>query len=261
LTFYQPPQNHINGKPKKKLILPLAKKLELLADYGIDDVVVVDFQDIGAMSPQEFAKRILKDQLKAAEVVVGYDCRFGKNRAGDTETLKALGSGFGFGVTIVEPVVVGGVVVSSTEVRQAIQAGEVERAARLLGYCPFISGRVIRGEGRGRRLGFPTARLAVDENLVIPDEGLFMVKAGLPERAAPGVMYIEPDVCSPDHDKSVEVYLLTPRQVECNGAKIEVTLLKKLRAEQKELLVPSLAGWISTDEKWMSDWPPHLVVR
>ncbi|MBI3950659.1 MAG: hypothetical protein HY314_09415 [Acidobacteria bacterium] len=152
LTFSQPPQNHIDGKPKKKLILPLAKKLELLADYGIEDVVVVGFQDLCALSPLEFASRILKQHLNVAEVVVGYDCRFGKDRAGDGETLRALGGNLGFGVTIVEPVMVDGVVVSSTEVRRAIQAGDVERAGKLLGYTPFICGRVIQGQGTGRKL-------------------------------------------------------------------------------------------------------------
>jgi riboflavin kinase/FMN adenylyltransferase len=260
LTFSQPPRNYINGKPKKKLILPLAKKLELLAEYGIDDVVVVGFQEICAMSPSEFAKLILKDQFRAAEVVVGYDCRFGKNRAGDTETLKALGSGFGFGVTIVEPVVVEGVVVSSTEVRQAIQMGDVERAAKLLSYCPFICGRIIQGEGSGWRFGSSRTLLAVDENLVTPDEGIFMVKAGFLEREEPGVMSIALDPHSPDHSPSVEVHLLTPRLAERDGVNLEVKLLKKLRREGECPSWHSLRHQIRADRELVSQWPNRPVV-
>ncbi|MBI3949026.1 MAG: riboflavin biosynthesis protein RibF [Acidobacteria bacterium] len=235
LTFSQPPQNHINGKPKKKLILPLKKKLELLASSGIDEVVVVGFQEIGTLSPLEFAQRILKEQLKVADVVVGYDCRFGRDRAGDGETLKTLGDAFGFRVTVIEPVMVDGVVVSSTEVRRAIQAGDVERAVRLLGYTPFLCGRVVQGHGSGRRLGSSGGNLVVSENLVTPEEGLFLVRASLSERDEVGILSIKHRPGLQDNSKFLEVRLLNARVDRLNGAEMELTLLKRLREEEDHI--------------------------
>ncbi|MBI3949497.1 MAG: sigma 54-interacting transcriptional regulator [Acidobacteria bacterium] len=265
LTFSQPPQNHVDGKLKKKLILPLAKKLELLAEYGIDEVVIVGFQEICAMSPLEFAERVLKERLKAAEVVVGYDCRFGKDRAGDGETLKTLGSSLGFGVTIVEPVMVDGVVVSSTEVRRAIEVGDVERAARLLGYCPFVCGTAIQDERSSRGPGSSRLSLAVHENLVTPDEGLFMVKAGFPGREEPGVLYVRECPRSPGDNKSLELYLLNSGLDEFNGAEIEVKLVRRLQARRSDPVAHPLGEWMRADIEQMQRLPeegePMLASR
>jgi riboflavin kinase / FMN adenylyltransferase len=241
LTFCQPPQNHINGKPKKKLILPLEKRFELIAKRGIDDVIIMGFQDVGSMSPQEFVGRVLSEQLKATEVVVGYDCQFGKNRAGDTETLRTLGETLGFGVTIVEPVTIEGVVVSSTEVRRAIQAGEVERAAKLLGYRPFICGRVVQREGVVSKPESSSIHFVVDDGLVTPDEGVYLVRLDFPEREVLGLMRAGSDAHSRIGGQCFEINLLDSMPEKLEEAALEVQLMRRLGCEEGGLPACSLS--------------------
>jgi riboflavin kinase/FMN adenylyltransferase len=220
LTFPQPPQNHFNGKPSKPLILPLKKKLELIESCGMDTVVLMEFDEVALMSAEAFARQVLKDRLHATEVVVGSDCRFGNGRAGNAETLNALGESFGFSVQIVEPVVVDGVIVSSTEVRRAIEEGEVERAARLLGYTPLLCGHVMMEA---------PAHLRVDERLAAPKEGLFLLDVKLQGREQPAVMRVHQRSSLNPHDGRFRIHWLNPELEVVPHMQLEIKLLKSLQ--------------------------------
>jgi riboflavin kinase / FMN adenylyltransferase len=148
-----------------ELLVPLGRRLELLAEAGIEETLVVDFDlELAQLPPEAFAERILRP-LGAEVVLAGSNFRFGRGRAGDL----ALLEGLGFDARAV-PLVDG---VSSTRIRDLLRAGEVERAAKLLGRPPEIAGTVVAGDARGGTLGFPTANLRPEPGVLVPGYGIY----------------------------------------------------------------------------------------
>jgi riboflavin kinase/FMN adenylyltransferase len=142
-------------------LTPLSVKEQLLGIVGMDAVVVIRFGDaVAALSAEEFVERILVGTLAAGTVVVGYDFHFGNSRSGSPEFLTAAGARLGFAVTVIGPVTDDdGAAYSATRIREALQAGDVAAANRMLGYRWFVEATVIHGDHRGRELGFPTANM------------------------------------------------------------------------------------------------------
>jgi riboflavin kinase / FMN adenylyltransferase len=148
-----------------ELLATLQRRLELLEDAGVEDVLVLRFDEgLAALPAEEFAERMLRG-IGAEVVAAGETFRFGRGREGDLALLERLG----FDVRRV-PLVES---VSSSRVREFVHAGEIERAAKLLGRPPEVEGTVVRGDGRGRELGFPTANLEVPEELLVPPDGVY----------------------------------------------------------------------------------------
>jgi len=231
LTFRRPPQNYL-GNPKP-LLMPPEKKIELLGRF-VERVVVLDFPTVQHWTPREFVEGVLLRDLHAEVVVVGEDFRFGKARSGDTTTLRELGEELGFSVEVVEAVTVDGEVVSSTAIRRALRAGEVERAAKLLGRPPQLWGRVVPGSGQGRKLGFHTANLSLDPEVLVPAEGIYAAWALFQGEKRPGALYIgrRPTLggCSA---LSVEVHILgLDEKASLYGLEVEVQLLTRLREDR-----------------------------
>lgn len=143
-------------------LTPLAEKLSLFEAYGLDMAIVMSFNtDLAGTEAESFVQEILLDRLGISHVVSGFDFHFGKNRAGSPAFLRDAGARLGFGVTIVDPVKNGGDPFSSSAIRVALEQGDVASAGASLGYPWFVRGEVIKGEQRGRTLGFPTANLAI----------------------------------------------------------------------------------------------------
>jgi len=163
VTFDPHPRSVLGGDVE--LLATLERRLELLDDAGVEDVLVLRFdEELAALPADEFGERILRG-IGAHVVAAGETFRFGRGREGDLELLERLG----FDVRRV-PLVEN---VSSTRIRELVHAGEIERTARLLGRPPEVEGTVVRGDGRGRELGFPTANLDVPEGLLIPPDGVY----------------------------------------------------------------------------------------
>jgi riboflavin kinase/FMN adenylyltransferase len=161
LTFDPHPTQYFMGTKVFPMLLPLERRLELLAEAGAAFALVEPFDAAMAeMSPAEFVGEVLVKGLGVATVIIGYDFCFGKKRAGNAATLTELGRQHGFDVQVIPAVKVGGVSVSSTKVRELLGLGQVAEAAALLGRPPEITGEVVRGAGRGRGFGIPTANLA-----------------------------------------------------------------------------------------------------
>jgi riboflavin kinase / FMN adenylyltransferase len=153
-----------------ELLTTLERRLELLAELGVEETLVLEFSlEFQRVEPEEFAQRYL-EAIGARLVVAGADFRFGHKRAGDLELLEQLG----FEVRAV-PLLEG---VSSSEIRRLLHAGEVDRAARLLGRPAEVEGLVVEGDARGGTLGFPTANLSVDPDLLVPAHGIYAGFAG-----------------------------------------------------------------------------------
>lgn len=173
LTFEPHPARMLAPLLAPPLIYPLPRKLELLGEMGMDVCVLEPFTlELARISAEEFVDDVLCTGLGAQEVVVGYDFTFGRKREGTAETLRALGDGRGFSVHVVPPVAVDGLLASSTKIREFVLEGKVEGARLLLGRPFDVSGRVVRGVGRGRTIGIPTANVAVSGEL-LPKPGVY----------------------------------------------------------------------------------------
>jgi riboflavin kinase/FMN adenylyltransferase len=175
LTFEPHPALVLAPHLAPRLITTTERKLELIAAAGIDVCVVEPFdRELAALSPAEFARQVLADAIGARRVVVGFDFTFGHKRAGTTSLLRSLGQDLGFEVDVVEAFTVDGLVASSTRVRGFVTEGNMAGARLLLGRDFEVCGRVVRGAGRGRGLGVPTANIAPDTPL-LPATGIYAV--------------------------------------------------------------------------------------
>jgi riboflavin kinase / FMN adenylyltransferase len=175
LTFEPHPREFFAPDRAPTRLTSLREKLELLARHGVDRVHVCRFNyALAQTSPDEFVERIIARGLGARWVLVGDDFRFGARRAGDFVLLKQSARRHGFEVTALPSIALDGERVSSTAVRQALAGGDLDRARRLLGRAYAISGRVVRGDGLGRKLGFPTANVQMKHNRP-PLTGIFAV--------------------------------------------------------------------------------------
>ena len=173
-TFDPRPVSVIVRERAPDSLTSLPRRLELLREAGVDDVLVINFTlEMAARTPAEFADEVLVGQLGAVEVVVGQNFRFGHQRAGDVDMLRALGEERGFGVAVAPLFEFDGEPVSSSRIRELIRLKYVEDAARILGRSPELEGEVVRGDGRGRELGVPTANLGLSGRYVQPAEGVY----------------------------------------------------------------------------------------
>ncbi len=180
LTFTPHPETVLRPERGLRLLSTPTQRAQLLALCGLDALVEVAFDRKFAATPAEvFARDFLARRLAPVEVHLGANFRFGADRAGDVALLDAVGRECGFAVVGVEPVVAEGETVSSTRIRQALAHGDVARAARLLGRPFFVDGTVYRGERMGRKLGFPTINVRV-ENELLPAHGVYITAVHLP---------------------------------------------------------------------------------
>jgi riboflavin kinase/FMN adenylyltransferase len=188
-TFDPHPRKVLQGERAPGLLTTTEQKLELLAAAQIDLVVLEPFTpEFARTSPEAFVRECVHARVAPREVYVGYDFHFGRDREGSMRTLTELGPRLGFAVTIVAEVTIGSRDVSSTRIRERLAEGSVEEAALLLGRPYAIRGRVVRGDQRGRTLGFPTANVA-PETEVLPGHGVYAGRVRLlddPPAAGPG---------------------------------------------------------------------------
>lgn len=228
-------------------ISTLPERLELIAESGVDGVVVVPFTlELAAMEPEAFVKDVLLDRLRAHGVVVGFNHTFGRGARGTPALLGELAPRFGFTAHVVPPLEVDGVPVSSSAIRSALRAGEVERAARFLGRPYALTGRVVPGAGRGRVLGVPTANLEPDRTpLVAP--GVYVTRVGLGMGGTRGgVANVGVRPTFGGGQTVVEVHVLDFHG-ELYGRTLRVEFLSRLRAERKFDDVGALRAQIERD--------------
>lgn len=182
VTFDRHPLEVVNPGARPPLLMTLDQRLRALAELDIDLVVALPFDDsLRHLPPTEFVEVVLAGPLQARHVVVGANFRFGHKAVGDVTTLADLGPVYDFTSEAVTLLQMDGVVVSSTEIRGAVERGEVEQAARWLGRPHVLEGVVVRGDQRGRLLGYPTANVQVDDRAAIPAEGVYAGRFRLPD--------------------------------------------------------------------------------
>jgi riboflavin kinase/FMN adenylyltransferase len=246
LTFSPHPIRFFFPKARFYEITSLEEKAELIAASGIDTLVVESFTGVvGRMWPAEFSREIISRRLRARHVIVGYDFTFGRNRTGTPAALREIGRDLGFEVEVVPPLVRGGLIVSSTRIRDLLLAGRVREAEELLRRPYRVSGPVVTGAGRGKKLGFPTANIQFVQDL-IPLPGVYVVDAevaGVRRRAVASVGF---NPTFGENSLGVEVHLID-FDGDLYGREISVHFRDRIRDERKFKSVEELVRQIEKD--------------
>lgn len=248
LTFHPHPLRIVRPEAAPPLLTTPAEKKEILAESGLDYAVFLQFSRVlSQYSPERFVREILVGRLGVEELVIGYDHGFGRGRAGDAETLRELGVELGFEVDVVDPVEVGSEAVSSTRIRKAVAEGEMGRARRGLGRPYSIRGVVVKGEGRGRSLGFPTANLeVVDGEKLVPPEGIYAVRGALRSGIHPGALHLGPRPTFRGSPPTIELHLLD-FEGELYGELVRVDFVERLRGVRPFSTVEALVEQMRAD--------------
>jgi riboflavin kinase/FMN adenylyltransferase len=249
MTFSPHPVRFFSPGARFYEITTLDEKAELIASFGIDNLIVESFTgEVGAMWPDEFAREILAGRLKARHVIVGYDFTFGRNRTGSPDALGKIGRELGFDVEVVPPLVRGGLIVSSTRIRDLLLGGRVREAEELLRRPYRISGTVAGGAGRGKRLGFPTANIQFRQEL-IPLPGVYVVDAEVGSLRRRAVANVGFNPTFGENSLSVEVHMF---DFEGNiyGEEMSVYFRDRIRDERKFKSVEELVRQIEKDVQY-----------
>ena len=227
-------------------ITTLDERLTLIEGCGLDVAVVLRFtQELASMEPEAFVKDVLVTRLGARDVVVGFNHRFGRGARGDSAMLRSLGQRLGFRTHVAEPLLVDGMAVSSTEIRGALQRGDLVVASRLLGRAYTLSGTIAHGAGRGRTLGFPTANV-VPARAVLVAPGVYACTAEVAGRKERAVVNVGVRPTFGETTLAVEAYLLD-FSGDIYGQTMTLTFVSRIREERRFPSVEALKAQIEAD--------------
>ncbi len=259
VTFNPHPLKILNPQTSPALLTSLSHRIDLIARLGVDVCLVVNFtKRFCSLSPEDFIRKILVEKVGTQEIFIGNNFRFGCNEQGDVELLRKMGKNFGFKVNCIKPVrcsLSKGVstlkadrkIISSTQIRLLIEQGKIEEAARFLGRAVSILGTVIKGETRGRRVGYPTANIDPHQEAIPPD-GVYAVEVRLKRRKRFGLLNIgtQPTFSFSRKKPVIEVHIFNFKQ-NIYAKDLEISFIKKLRREKKFLSAQQLAEQIKKD--------------
>ena len=246
LTFHPHPIRYFTPKARFYEITSPEEKATRMEEMGIDALVVESFTgEIGGMGPEEFARTVIRGRLSARFVTVGYDFTFGRNRTGSPAMLSRIGREAGFAVDIVQPLVRGGAIVSSSRIRELLLGGRVREAEELLCAPYKVSGTVVTGAARGRKLGFPTANVQFTQEL-LPLPGVYVVDVAAGGILRRGVANVGFNPTFGENSLGVEVHLIDFRG-DLYGQELAVYFRDRIRDERKFKSVDELVRQIQKD--------------
>lgn len=263
ITFDRHPLEVVRPGTQPRYLMSLDRRVETLLDQGVDLVLVLEFsRALSELPPDAFVATLLAGPLQAAKVIVGTNFRFGNRAAGDVVTLDELGAVHGFATEAVTLLSVRGLAISSTQVREHLAAGDVVWAREALGRPHVVEGEVVRGDGRGSRIGVPTANLAVDERMQVPGGGVYAGYAGIAGAELAAFRAVVNIGSRPTFEHgtgavTVEAHLLdypprrpdgsAPDDGELYGETLSVALTHRLRDERRFDGVDELVAQIQRD--------------
>ena len=241
ITFDPHPLKILAPEKCPSLITNFKEKAEILESLQVDILFSIPFsRKFSDLNAADFVKKIVVDKIGAKELFIGYDFAFGKGREGDTGILKGLGESMGFKVTVFEPIRVGEKTVSSTLIRNLIKEGNVREAYIYLGRPYSVSGKVIKGHGRGKRLGFPTANINFQSEL-IPGDGVYVGEVLFGENRYKSLINVGTNPTFGEDKLNIEVFILDFDK-DIYGEYLKVLFHEKIRGEirfkaQEQLIV------------------------
>jgi len=246
VTFDPPPRRVLSPDSNIICLTTLEDKIELLDSWGLDLLVIITFTlELAGTSARDFV-RPLRDQLRMAELWVGWNFALGRGREGDAPALKKLGQEMGFAVNVIEPVGEGNTAISSTQIRGLLGAGRVREAAEMLGRYYHLNGIVVPGVGRERHVGYHTANLNVRQSCSLLSSGVYAAYAIVRGRRYLGVVNLGTRPTFGEGPPTLEVHLLD-FEGQLEGETVRVQFVERLRNERQFANVKALRAQIKKD--------------
>ena len=248
VTFDPHPEKILRPDKAPHLLTATAHKIALIRALGVRHLLIIPFdKDFAATEPEVFVQQLVKHAQPLREICVGHEWSFGRNRRGNLGLLTKLGEEFDFNVVGIPPVSIDGEIVSSTTIRRSVEAGDLEKAATMLGREYTILGTVVHGDDLGKRIGFPTANLSAHSEQ-FPPNGVYFAEAKLDGVVYPGVVNLgyRPTMSSGKSDRTLEVYLLDFDH-DIYNKDLELRFVRYLRPEKKFENVEALVRQIERD--------------
>ncbi|MCM4156380.1 bifunctional riboflavin kinase/FAD synthetase [Gramella sp. AN32] len=249
LTFFPHPRMVLQKESGIQLINTIQERKQLLEKTGIDHLVIHPFtHQFSRLTALEFVRDILVHKLNARKIIIGYDHRFGRNRSADINDLKKFGEEFNFEVEEICQQEVEKVAVSSTKIRKALEEGKVEKANNYLEQAFTLSGKIVRGKGMGKDLGFPTANLFLEEDYkLVPRNGVYVVRAKIGEEMVYGMMNIGTNPTVGGTEKTIETYFFGIDQ-DLYSSYLSIEMLTRIRDEKKFSSIEELKTAMKQDQ-------------
>ncbi len=249
LTFFPHPRMILQENTEMKQLSTMDEKMVLLEKLDINNLVIHPFdKEFSRLTAEEFVKNVLVDTFKLKKIIIGYDHRFGRNRTASIDDLIEFGKTFDFEVEQISAKEINEVSISSTKIRKALEEGNVELANSYLGYDYFLSGIITKGKQLGRTIGYPTANIKILEDYkLVPLNGVYIVRCAIGEKTVNGMMNIGVNPTVGGQARSIEVHLFDFDE-DIYGQKICVSLMKRIRSEQKFESVEALKNQLNSDK-------------
>ncbi len=262
ITLWPHPRVVLNKDPESlRYLTTLGEKKRLLADTGIDHLVIIPFtRAFSELHSCEFVEQYLVNKMHLHYLITGFNHKFGKDREGDYESLKKCAKALGFGMEKLGPVNIGGETVSSSMIRDLLSRGELEKANLLLGYDYFLQGEVVDGNKIGRTLGFPTANIRLhDSHKLIPADGVYAVRAEWQGKIFKGMLSVglRPTITTGPPGRTIEVHIFG-MDADLYGEDVTIYFLKRMRDEKKFDTIEQLKDQLVKDREMAIDLLGHL---
>jgi len=251
ITFWPHPRMILRpAELPLKLLNTFEEKAELLREQQVDHLIRIPFtKEFSQLTSLEFISKILVQQIGTKKLVIGYDHRFGKNREGSFDQLKINGPAYGFDVEEIPQQDIDHVAVSSSKIRKALEAGDIDTATHFLGRPYTLSGRIVKGDKLGRVLGFPTANIDLDSHdKLIPAEGIYAVKVLHENSVYGGMLYIGTRPTVDGSKRTIEVNIFNFER-DIYGETLKVSFIKLLRMDSKFQDLESLKNQLHKDKQ------------
>ena len=250
LTFFPHPRMVLQESTEMKQLNTLNEKIALLDNLGIDNLVVHPFdKEFSRLTAEEFVKKVLVDVFKIKKIIIGHDHRFGRNRTATIDDLINFGETYGFEVEQISAEEINEVSISSTKIRNALLEGNIELATNYLGYDYSLTGIIFKGKQLGRTIGYPTANITIEEDYkLIPNNGVYIAKSVLNGKTVFGMMNIGTRPTVDGTKQTIEINFFDFKQ-DLYGQKITISLLHRMRSEQKFESIDALKNQLGKDKK------------
>lgn len=255
LTFFPHPRMVLQRDSEIKLINTILERRDLLAQSGLDHLVIHPFtKDFASYDAESFVEEFLVNALNAKHVIIGYDHRFGRNRAANIDDLRIYGKKYGFTVEEISKKEQDDVAISSTKIRNAIIEGDISKANTYLGAPFFLTGTVVKGKQLGRTLGFPTANLALESDYkIIPTKGVYIVEAIIEGSVIYGMMNIGTNPTVNGSGLTIETHFFDFDK-DIYHHQLVISLLYRVRNEKKFVSLAALKEAMIADETFSRKW-------
>ena len=251
LTFFPHPRIILNKYNEVKMIDTLDEKIIHLNEIGIDSLIIHPFdKKFSLLSANQFIKDFLVEKLKIKHIIIGYDHRFGKGREASVTDLKNYASDYDFTVEEIKAQEIEKITVSSTKIRNSINEGDIKTTEKYLGRYFNLTGKVVKGDGLGKKINYPTANIFIEETYkIIPKDGVYLIETIIKDKLFNGMMNIGHRPTIGTNIKSIEVHLFNFNE-DIYDQVISVKMISKIREEKKFSSIQALQEQLVKDENY-----------